>query len=73
MYLESLYDGPGAPIHETMGLSGVCGLCIMGSPYILGDEVILSAGKQGTIVVMKRSNYNGRNSAEALNFLIITL
>ena len=34
MYLESLYEG--APMHETMGLSGVCGLCILGNPYILG-------------------------------------
>ena len=25
-------------MHETMGLSGVCGLCILGSPYILGGH-----------------------------------
>ena len=34
MYLERLYER--APMHETMGLSGICGLCILGSPYILG-------------------------------------
>ena len=34
IYLESLYEG--APMHETMGLSGMCGLCILGNPYILG-------------------------------------
>ena len=32
MYLESLYEG--APTHETIRLSGVCGLCILDSPYI---------------------------------------
>ena len=36
MYLESLHEG--APMHETMGLCGVCGLCIMGSPYTLGGH-----------------------------------
>ena len=34
IYLESLYEG--TPMHETMGLSGMYGLCILGSPYILG-------------------------------------
>ena len=34
IYLESLYEE--APMHETMGLSGMCGLCILGNPYILG-------------------------------------
>ena len=31
IYLESLYEG--APMHETMGLSGMCGLLILGNPY----------------------------------------
>ena len=26
IYLESLYEG--APMHETMGVSGMCGFCI---------------------------------------------
>ena len=25
-------------MHETMGLTRVCGLCILGSPYILGGH-----------------------------------
>ena len=31
----------GSYAYETMGLSGMCGLCILGNPYILvGDEPV---------------------------------